>query len=60
MIIGLGEQYKKYVSEKDVAEAVRNGRSVEQFKDMVMDKMLTRHTDTREAAIGMDKKEVQR
>lgn len=59
-IITLGEQYGKYVEQKDINDALRNGRSIEQFKDLILSKMQTRHTDTSELHIGMDKKEVQR
>lgn len=59
-ITKLGEQYAKFVSDKDVGNAIRNGHSAEQFKDLVMAKMEARHTDTSELHIGMQKKEVQR
>ncbi len=59
-IIKLGEQFAKYVSDKDVGNAIRNGHSVEQFKDTVMAKMESRHTDTSEMHIGMAPKDVQR
>lgn len=59
-ITKLGEAYSKYVSDKDVGNAIRNGHSVEQFKDTVMAKMESRHTDTSEMHIGMAPKEVQR
>lgn len=59
-ILTLGEQYAKYVTQKDIADALRNGRSVEQFKDLVIQKMETRHTDTSALHIGMTQKEVKR
>lgn len=59
-IIDLGQQYAKYVSDKDVGNAIRNGHSVEQFKDAVLAKMESRHTDTSEMHIGMSAKEVKR
>ena len=59
-IIDLGQQYSKYVSDKDVGNAIRNGHSVEQFKDAVMAKMESRHTDTSEMHIGMKPKDVER
>jgi len=59
-IIDLGQQYSKYVSDKDVGNAIRNGHSVEQFKDAVMAKMESRHTDTSEMHIGMKPKDVAR
>lgn len=59
-LLSLGEQYKKYVTDKDVADAIRNGRSVDQFKETIMQKMEARHTDTSALDIGMTRKEVQR
>ena len=56
-IISLGEQYKKYLKDGDTAAAVRDGMSVEAFKDMIMSKMQSRHTDTTEIHIGMTPKE---
>lgn len=59
-ILDLGEQYKDHVSQKDVADALRNGRSAEQFKDLVMDKLSTKFTDTSAMHIGMSAKEAKR
>jgi HK97 family phage major capsid protein len=59
-ILALGEQYAKYVQPKDVADALRNGKSVDQFRELIMQKMETAHTDTSAMHIGMTKKEVQR
>lgn len=59
-ITKLGELYSKYISDKDVGNAIRNGHSVEQFKDTVMAKMESRHTDTSEMHVGMTPKEAQR
>lgn len=58
-ILNMGEQYEKYIQPKDVADALRNGRSVEQFKDLILARMESRHTDTRELQLGMSKQEVQ-
>ena len=57
-IISMGDQYKKYVDQKDIANACRNGHSVEQFRELVMTKMETRHSTTQDVEIGMTKKEV--
>ena len=57
-IISMGDQYKKYVTQKDIAEACRNGHSVDQFRELVMTKMETRHSSTQDVEIGMTKKEV--
>lgn len=59
-IMTLGEQYSKYVDQKTISDAIRNGRSVEQFRETVMEKMASKHTDTSELQIGMERKEVQR
>jgi len=59
-ILSLGETYAKYIQQKDIADALRNGRSVEQFKDFILQKMETAHTDARALQIGMTAKEVQR
>lgn len=59
-ILMLGEQYEKYLSPKDAGDHIRNGRTVDQFRDYIMEKMQTKHTDTSGAHIGLSKKEVQR
>lgn len=59
-ILQLGDAYSKYVAQKDISEAVRSGKSVEQFKDVILAKMESKHTDTSETHIGMSRGEVQR
>jgi HK97 family phage major capsid protein len=59
-ILDLGDQYSKYLGARDAADAVRNGKSVEQFRDLIMAKMETRHTDTSAAHVGMTKTEARR
>ena len=59
-ILDLGDQYSKYLGARDAADAVRNGKSVEQFRDLIMSKMETRHTDTSAAHVGMTKTEARR
>lgn len=59
-ILDLGTQYSKYLGQNDMAEALRNGHSVEKFRDLIMQKMETKHSDTRELDIGITKKEAQR
>lgn len=58
-IMALGEAYPQYVGQKDIADACRNGKSVDQFKDLIMTKMESKHTDTG-IQLGMNKKEAQR
>ena len=59
-IIEAGNKHSKYVGQKDVENAIRNGHSVEQFRDHVWSKIETSHTDTSELHVGMTKKEAQR
>jgi HK97 family phage major capsid protein len=59
-ILALGEQYGKYVGQKDIADAIRNGRTVEQFTNLILQKMESAHTDTRAMEIGMTQKEIKR
>lgn len=59
-IIDHGEQYAKYVDQRDIAAAIRDGKSVEQFKDVIISKMESRHSDTSAMRVGMTAKEVQR
>lgn len=59
-IVDVGEQYAKYVSQSDIANHIRNGKSAEQFRDFVMSKMETRHTDTSPLHVGMNKTEARR
>jgi HK97 family phage major capsid protein len=57
-IADLGEQYAKYVTGKEVGDAIRNARTVEQFRDTIMQKMESAHTDTRALHLGMNDKEI--
>ncbi len=59
-IQALAEQYAKWLDPKDGPDAVRNGRSVEQFKDFIIGKMESRHTDTSALHIGLNPAEVKR
>lgn len=59
-LLDLGQQFAKYLKDKDVADAIRNGQSVDQFRDVIMAKMQTAHTDTSNVRIGMNAKEIQR
>lgn len=59
-IQALAEAYAKYLKPMDGPEAVRNGRSVDQFKDLIMERMQSRHTDTSEIHVGLTPKEVRR
>ena len=59
-LLSLGEQYKKYIVDKDVADAIRNGKSADQFREVIMEKMAAKHSDTSALHVGMSGKEVQR
>lgn len=59
-IADVGEQYAKYVSQSDIAAHIRGGKSAEQFRDFVMSKMETKHTDTSPLHVGMNKTEARR
>lgn len=59
-IIELGEQYAKYVTQKDIADACRTGKTEGQFREIIMQKMQSAHTDTSALHIGMEKKDLQR
>ena len=59
-IAALGQQYAKYVTEREVADFIRSGKGVEAFKDFVIDKMQSKHTDTSGMQIGMSNAEVRR
>ena len=59
-IQALAEAYAKWLDPKDGPDAVRNGRSVDQFKDFIIQKMESRHTDTSQMHIGMNRAEAKR
>ena len=59
-IATLAEQYAKYLGPNDAAEFIRNGRSAESFKDFLIEKIQTKHTDTSAIALGLAPKEVKR
>lgn len=58
-IVALGEQFSKYVGQKEISDAIRNGRSVEQFKDAILSAMESKASDVSTREIGMTPKEVQ-
>ena len=59
-LMELGQQYKQWIKDAEVIKAIREGTSIEKFKDLVMDAMISRHTDTSAMHIGMTPKETQR
>jgi HK97 family phage major capsid protein len=59
-IMELGNQYKQWVKDGDVVKAIRDGMSLDKFKDHIIDAMQSKHTDTSALHIGMNQKEKQR
>jgi HK97 family phage major capsid protein len=56
----IATQYAKYLGPNDLADAIRNGRSVEAFKDLIIEKIQSRHTDTSAIHVGLTPKEIKR
>ncbi len=59
-IAALAEQYKTYLKPNDAVDAIRNGLPLEGFKDLIMQRLMTRHTDTSDVQIGMSQSERKR
>ena len=59
-IMALAEQHGKWLEQKDIQAAMRGNMSVEAFKDLIIDKMQSRHTDTSQLHIGMSGAEIKR
>lgn len=60
-IQSLAENYAKWLDPKDGPAAVRDGKTTpDQFKELIMQKMQSRHTDTNQMHIGMNSGEVKR
>ena len=59
-IQNLAEQYSKWLKPSDGPEAVRNGKSVEQFKDLIIEKIQSKHTDTSAIHVGLTPKEIRK
>ncbi len=59
-IAALAEQYQKYLQPNDGRDAVRNGLSAEAFKDLVIARMQSKHTDASALEIGMTAREARR
>ena len=57
-IIDLAEQYGRYLNTSDGPDAIRNGMTVEQFRELIFTRMESKHTDT--AVRVLDAREVQR
>jgi HK97 family phage major capsid protein len=59
-IQGLAESYAKWLKPADGPEAVRSGKSADQFKDLIIERMQSRHTDTSAIQIGLTPKEIKK
>lgn len=59
-IAALGEQYAKYLKPNDIRDAMTNAMSVEKFRDLIMSRMASAHTDTSALHIGMSAQEARR
>lgn len=57
-LIDLGVKYADYLTMGDVQAACRDGKTVDQLQEVVMQKMTSKHSDTRAAHIGMEDKDV--
>ena len=56
----IGQQYAKYLGPNDLADAIRNGLSVDAFKDYIIERIQTKHTDTSQIHVGLTPKEIRR
>jgi HK97 family phage major capsid protein len=55
-IAALGDQYRQYLKPNDAADAVRNGRSVSEFRDYILAQITQRHQN-QSLDIGMTKRD---
>lgn len=58
-LLAIADSYNNFGARDMVAEFIRNGKTPEQFKDALMDKIVSRHSDASAAEIGLSHKEVQ-
>lgn len=59
-IIELGVRYSDYLTLKDVQDACTKGHGVEAVQQLVMERLATKHSDTRQAHIGLSEQEAGR
>lgn len=57
-IVELGVKYANYLTLADVQEACRSGKTIQQVQDLVMERMQTKHSDTRGVHIGLSEREI--
>lgn len=56
-IIELGVKYSQYLTLNDVQDACRSGKTPMQVQDLVMERMTSKHSDTRAGHIGLSERE---
>lgn len=56
-LISLGVKYKDYVSMNDVQDACRSGKTIDAFQELVIERMTSKHSDTRAGHIGLSDRE---
>lgn len=59
-IIALGTSFARYLDDKIVAQAVRDGLTVQQFQQTILERMESKHTDTSALHVGMTHTEARR
>ena len=59
-IAALADAYAKYLKPNDAREAINGKQSLEAFRELIMQRMASRHTDTSEIQIGMTAPEAKR
>jgi len=60
-IQALAEQYAKFLQPDDGPKAVRDGKTtVNQFTDLILSRMVSKHSDTSQLHIGMNGREIER
>lgn len=52
-LLALSETYTKYGADKLVGEYIKSGKTASEFQNAIMDKIVTKHSDTSELAVGM-------
>ncbi len=56
-LLNLAETYAKYDAQKLVGEYIKSGKSASEFQNTIMDKIVTKHSNTNDTAVGMGEKE---
>ncbi|OWW18415.1 phage major capsid protein [Noviherbaspirillum denitrificans] len=56
-LLAIADSYEKFGAREMVADFIRGGKTVEQFKDALMEKISSRHSSAAEAEIGLSAQE---